>query len=124
MGMLKRDLSCDVGQKRLTVVALLPMGTVASHVAVSAAGVAGLLAPAKSAAKSASVTALRAVTSNVTNPSTLVALLAASGAAVATLGGAGLGAFAREMSGSSAAITRLFLGSYCAFTACRTPRIS
>lgn len=110
-GAVARDVS-----NLSTVVALLSMGAVASHVTESAAGVASLLAPAESTAISACITALRAVTSNVTNPSTLVALLAASGAAEALSRGC-LGAFARDVSGSTAAITRLLLGSYCAFTA-------
>ncbi|KAL4786683.1 hypothetical protein BJX76DRAFT_81246 [Aspergillus varians] len=96
------------------------MSAVTGHVAETTAGVASLLttsiAPAGtgSAAEATSVTAtLRAVPSNVTNLTTLVALLAASRALVFS----GLRAFARDVTGTAATIAGLFLRGYSAFTA-------
>ncbi|KAB8069965.1 hypothetical protein BDV29DRAFT_181772 [Aspergillus leporis] len=96
-----------------TVVALLTLSAVTSHVTEATARVAGLL----TATKSTSVVAtLRAVPCNVAHPAALVTLLATSSTAVAIARGS-LGAFTRDMANAAAAVTGLLLGSYCTFTA-------
>jgi len=106
----------------LTVVALLALGAVTAHVAEATAriarGLAGAavstLAPtvpstaAVAALLLAVAAALRAVAGNVALLAALVALLAARSAATAThLWSAVLGAFARDVAGSPAAVARL-----------------
>lgn len=82
--------------------------------AETTAGVAGLLTTTVAASKATTVTAtLRAVPGDVADASALIALLAASGALVL----AGLGAFARDVTDSTATVAGLLLGSYSAFTA-------
>ena len=117
---------------KYTVVALLALCAVASHVAVSTAGVAGLLASAKattggSSVATASVAAtLRAVTSDMADGATLVAFLASRTAGeaaarglIAVTTGATAWAFARDVSGLATAVARFLLGCYGAFTAWR-----
>lgn len=91
------------------------MSAVTGHMAETTAGVAGLLAtPIATSTKATSITAtLRAVPSNVTNSTTLVALLAASGPVVFT----SLGTFARDMTDTAATIAGFLLGGYSAFAA-------
>lgn len=67
----------DEGGIGRTVVALLTLCAVTGHVAVSTAGVAGLLATAKATLTTAVATALRAVASNVSDLTALVAFLTA-----------------------------------------------
>jgi hypothetical protein len=85
--------------------------------AESATGVAGLLTAAiatAAAAESTSVAAtLRAVPSDVTNSTTLVALLTASGTVIFGR----LRAFARDVTDTAATIAGLLLRRYSAFTA-------
>ncbi|KAL4986675.1 hypothetical protein BDW68DRAFT_162834 [Aspergillus falconensis] len=108
-GTVARDVAC-----LSAVVALLALGAVTGHVAETAAGVAGLLSTTIAASEATSIAAtLRAVPGDVTNASTLVAFLAASGAIVFT----GLGTFARYVTNSTATVAGLLFGGYSAFTA-------
>ena len=116
---------------RQTVVALLALGAVTAHVTETTARVAGSLASASVATGTATVAStaatvstsstavaatLGAVAGNVTDLTTLVALLAA--AATAThLGTAVLGALARDVAGATAAVARLLSLGRSAFTA-------
>jgi hypothetical protein len=107
--------------RSLTVVALLTLSAITSHVAEATARVAGLLTATgtaktttvATAVATAVVTTLRAVTGDVANLSALVALLAAT----AVVAVAALGAFTRKVAGLSASVARLLLGGLLAFTA-------
>lgn len=113
---LGRAVAGDVANLT-TVVALLSVGAVAGHVAESAARVASLLTAAVTATETTTVaTALGAVARNVSDTTALVAFLATGGTAAVALAGR-LGAFPGDVAGGAAAVTRLLLGSYCAFTA-------
>ncbi|KAE8385161.1 hypothetical protein BDV23DRAFT_165435 [Aspergillus alliaceus] len=96
-----------------TVVALLTMGAVTSHVTEATAGVAGLLTATKSTSVAA---ALRTVPCNVADPAALITFLATSSTAVAIAGGC-LRAFTGNMTNTAATVAGLLLRSYCAFTA-------
>ena len=105
---------------RLTVVALLALGAVTSHVTETTARVAGLLATTEATAESTSVAtaALGAAARNVSNTTALVALLATAdtstrGTAVAV----SLGAFTRDVANATATVAGLLLGSYSALSA-------
>jgi hypothetical protein len=118
-----------------TVVALLTLGAVTGHVAVTTAGVAGLstLATTESTSLSTAVTAvttkatttlstvtsLGAVAGNVTDLGALVALLRSTGRETATssaLSG-GVGAVAGDVAWLTALVASLVLGTLGAFTA-------
>lgn len=108
------------------VVALLTLCAVTSHVAVSTARVAGLLATAEATVTTAVATALRAVASNVSDLTALVAFLTATSTArestageatVVTAGRACLLAVAGDVAGLTASVAGLFLGGLGAFTA-------
>lgn len=108
-------------RQSLTVVALLALGAVTSHVAEATARVAGLLTATGTAetttvtaAVAAVVTTLGAVTGDVADLSALVALLAATATVVAV---AALGALAGKVTGLTAAVARLLLSGFLAFTA-------
>ncbi|KAL5046959.1 hypothetical protein BDW71DRAFT_206784 [Aspergillus fruticulosus] len=106
-GTVARDVAC-------LSASLLALGAVTGHVAETAAGVAGLLSTTIAASEATSIAAtLRAVPGDVTNASTLIAFLAASGAIVFT----GLGTFARYVTNSTATVAGLLFGGYSAFTA-------
>lgn len=79
--------------------------------AKSAAGIASLLASAE--AVTAAETALGAVSGNVADIAAFVAFLATA----IRITGADLGAFTRDMPRSTAAVARLWLRSYSAFSA-------
>ena len=104
---------------RLTVVALLALGAVTSHVTESAARVAGLLATTETTAESTSVatTALGAAACNVSNSTTLVTLLATASASATAVAAVNLGAFTRNVANATAAVAGLLLGSYSALSA-------
>jgi hypothetical protein len=68
------------------VVALLTLCAVTSHVAISTAGVAGLLTTAKATLTTTVATALRAVASNVSDLAALVAFLTARATRESTSG--------------------------------------
>jgi hypothetical protein len=124
----------QVHRRLLTVVALLALGAVTAHVTETTARVAGGLASTSvatgtsgttvasttaavaTASSTAVATALGAVAGNVTDLAALVALLAA--AATAThLGTAVLGALARDVAGTTAAVAGLLSLGRSAFTA-------
>ena len=101
---------------RLTVVALLALGAVTSHVAEATARIAGLLPTTESASKSAAVaTTLRTAACNVSDLAALVALLTTGRAAVAIR--ASLRAFTGDVATDAATVARLLLGGYGAFSA-------
>ena len=102
---------------RLTVVALLALGAVTSHVAEATARIAGLLPTTESASKSAAVaTTLRTAACNVSDLAALVALLTTGRAAVA-ISRANLGVFTGDVTTDAATVARLLLGGYGAFSA-------
>lgn len=104
---------------RRTVVALLALSAVASHVAETAAGVAGLRTAAE-AATVAAKPALGTVARDVTDLAALVAFLAtahAGAAAAVHVTGAGLGAFTGDVARVAAAVAGLRLRGYGAFSA-------
>lgn len=106
--------------RQLTVVALLALSAVASHMAETAAGVASLLAPtvAVAAITAALVAAgLGAVAGDVPDLTALVAFLATAGATVVIAGGS-LGALAGDVTDTTAAVARLLLRRGSAFAAC------
>lgn len=102
-----------------TVVALLTLSAIASHMTEATARIASLLAAAAVAIATVIASALMAVTSNVADLAALVAFLTAACAAAcaAAVAVVRLSAFARDMAYTAAAIAGLFLRSCSAFTA-------
>lgn len=99
-------------EQSLTVVALLALVAVTSHVTEAAARVASLLATTAEPVATAETT-LGAVAGNVTDAAALVALLTT--AAAVTI--AALGAVTGDVTNATAAVAGLFLGSRGTFAA-------
>lgn len=93
--------------ERLTVVALLTLGAVTSHVAESTTRVASLRTTTIRTVATV-VATLGAVAGNVANLAALVALLSTAGSTEATTSTT-LGAFTRKMAGHTAAVARALL---------------
>ncbi|KAE8348054.1 hypothetical protein BDV28DRAFT_144440 [Aspergillus coremiiformis] len=96
-----------------TVVTLLTVGAVPSHVTEATTGIAGLLAATEPTSIAAT---LRTISCNVADPAALITFLATGSTTIGITRGC-LRTFAGDMANTTATVTGLFLRSYCAFTA-------